>query len=100
MKMRLMLRQLLGERFGLVVRSERQERKVYALTAAKGGAQLPGTTGTWRFTGDMPALAGILAMQLSIPFQEDPTKPGRATGSPTPVVNRTGIEGATISVSM
>ncbi len=92
-EMRTMLRKVLVERFGLVVRSETQEQKVYALTVAKGGPKLPGTAGTWRFQGDLAHFAGVLAMQLAIPVVEDPTRVSRVSGRPVPVVDRTGIAG-------
>jgi uncharacterized protein (TIGR03435 family) len=97
-QMRLMLQTLLTERFKLQVRSQKKEGRIYALLAAKDGPRLrrepgAGNPGTWRFHGDLTEFANLLAVQLTIPISDDPTTPTRARGSPTPVVNQTGIEG-------
>ena len=46
-----------------------------------------------RFHGDMRQLADILATQLSIPVSDDPTQPGRASGTPVPVLDKTRLSG-------
>ncbi len=95
-QLRLMLRALLIERFKLVIRSESQERRVYALVVGKDGARLHGApegSHKWRFHGDLSQFAGVLAVQLTIPLLDDPTVPSHARGAPIPVVDKTGIEG-------
>ena len=97
-ELRLMLRTLLVERFNLTVRREKREGRVYALTVGSKGPKLNGqregdSPHGWRFHGDLSEFANILAIQLTIPLLEDPHTPSRATGSPVPVINRTGIEG-------
>jgi uncharacterized protein (TIGR03435 family) len=98
-QLRLMLRALLTERFRLKVRSESQERRVYVLMQAKDGARLsrsspPTEPHVWRFHGDLAAFSKVLAIQLTIPLLDDPTMPSHASGTPTPVIDKTGLEGA------
>lgn len=89
-----MLRTLLTERFGLTVHTERKERSVFTLAIAKGGARLHSNPShSWRFHGDLAKFADILAIQLTIPISSDPATPTRASGSPAPVLNKTGLEG-------
>lgn len=97
-QLRLMLRTLLAERFRLVLHKESKERSVYELLVGKDGPRLkpPGEgkgAGTWRFHGDLNQFAGNLSMQLTIPLLEDPAVISRASGSPVPVLNKTGIDG-------
>lgn len=97
-QLRLMLRRLLTERFKLAVRSESREGRVYALVVGKEGPRLRGSgngegSGKWRFHGDLSQFANLLAVQLTIPFLDDPTTPSHARGAPVPVVDKTGIEG-------
>ena len=93
-QMHAMLKALLVERFQLAVHTEKKERRVYELKVAKDGPRLgqPGT-GNWRFHGDLNEFARILAIQLTIPLLADPSMPSRASGTPVPVLNQTGIEG-------
>jgi uncharacterized protein (TIGR03435 family) len=94
---RLMLRTLLADRFRLAVHSEKNEGRVYALVAGKGGSKLgePGNKSehAWRFHGDLSEFANVLAIQLTIPLLNDPGTPSHASGTPVPVLNKTGIEG-------
>jgi uncharacterized protein (TIGR03435 family) len=41
----------------------------------------------------MRQLADWIAVQLTIPTLDDPTRPGRASGSPVPVLDKTGLPG-------
>jgi uncharacterized protein (TIGR03435 family) len=41
----------------------------------------------------MQQFADLLSVQLSIALPDDPTKPGRASGLPVPVLNKTGLPG-------
>ena len=105
----LMLRKLLADRFKLAIRRETRDGRVYALVAGKDGAKLSGSGAkegqgslVWRFHGDLSGFAARLALQLTIPMDNpDPSSPSRATGTPVPVINRTGIEGVhDISVAL
>jgi uncharacterized protein (TIGR03435 family) len=95
---RLMLRTLLHDRFALTVHSEVRERRVYVLVIGKDGPKLHGAAApddmrAWRFHGNMSQFADRLSIQLAIPFLDDPTIPSHPSGPPTPVVDKTGIEG-------
>lgn len=97
-QLRMMLRALLTERFALGVRAETKESRVYLLLPAKDGPHLRTKSGdsgpgTMAFHGDLFAFADYLAVQLTIPLIDDPTRPSHATGSPVPVLNQTGISG-------
>ncbi len=97
-EMRNMLRKVLAERFQLLLHEQVQERKVYALSVAKGGSKLKTQSQSdsdrgWRFRGDMAQFAGVLSSQLAIPVLEDPTRISRVTGPPVPVIDQTGIAG-------
>jgi uncharacterized protein (TIGR03435 family) len=97
-QLRLMLRTLLIDRFKLAVRSESKERRVYVLTVGKDGPRLSGSPNgkdahRWSFHGDLSQFAGILAVQLTIPFLDDPTTPSHARGAPVPVLDKTGVAG-------
>lgn len=97
-QLRLMLRTLLADRLKLAVRSESKERRVYVLTVGKDGPRLHGSRSEkdahrWSFHGDLSQFAGILAVQLTIPFLDDPTTPSHARGAPIPVLDKTGIAG-------
>ena len=99
-QLRLMLRQLLIDRFKLSVRTELVDRRVYALVVGKDGPRLNGAkdvagSRAWRFHGRLSEFANILAVQLTIPMSsnQDPAIPSRATGAPVPVVDKTGIDG-------
>jgi uncharacterized protein (TIGR03435 family) len=41
----------------------------------------------------MQQFADLLSIQLSIAMPDDPTRPGRASGLPVPVLNKTGLPG-------
>jgi uncharacterized protein (TIGR03435 family) len=98
----LMLRALLADRFHLKVHRETRDLRVYALVVdrrgpkiqpAKEGESAAGRPSARRFHGDMRQLAGLLAVQLSIPASSDPTRPSMAAETPTPVVDETGLSG-------
>jgi uncharacterized protein (TIGR03435 family) len=101
----LMLRELLTDRFRLSLHGETRELRVYDLIADKHGARIRATTdaappaakagavGPRSFHGDMQQFAGLLSIQLSIAMPDDPTRPGRASGLPVPVLNKTGLPG-------
>lgn len=98
-QLRLMLRALLFERFKLTAHEEEQERRVYELTIDKDGPKIrpitpfPETRPGLHFQGDMRAFANFLAFQLTIPVLDDPTRPGRASGPPPLVLDKTGLSG-------
>jgi uncharacterized protein (TIGR03435 family) len=101
----LMLRGLLTDRFRLVLHREARELRVYDLVADKHGAKIratmdaetpaakSGAAGPRNFHGDMRQFADLLSIQLSIALPDDPTKPGRASGQPVPVRDKTGLSG-------
>lgn len=97
----LMLRKLLADRFKLAIRRETRDGRVYVLVAGRDGPKLSGSGAkegqgslVWRFHGDLSEFAARLALQLTIPMDNpDPSSPSRATGTPVPVINKTGIEG-------
>jgi uncharacterized protein (TIGR03435 family) len=92
---RLLLRNLLAERFHLMLRHESKETPVYALVVDKGGPKIhpDGAAGNRSFHGDLDQFANLLAVQLSIPATTDPTRPAIASNTPVPVVNETNLEG-------
>jgi uncharacterized protein (TIGR03435 family) len=86
-ELRLMLQDLLRERFHLSFHREKKEMRVYNLLVGGSGLKLkPGD-------GDLDQFAAFLAVQLSIHGIDDPTKPGIASTAPVPVINRTGLTG-------
>lgn len=94
---RQMLKALLTERFQMKFHTDTKERRVYELTATKDIAKLRASSenksATWRLHADMKEFAGRLALLLTIPMPDDPTRPAQATGPPTPVIDKTGLEG-------
>lgn len=96
-----MLRTLLAERFSLVQHSETREQRVYELVVDKTGPRIramgegavSASGGGFHFHGDLQRFADLLSVQLSIPLPDDPTRPGRASGPPVPVLNKTGLAG-------
>lgn len=98
-QLRLMLRALLLGRFQLAAHEEEQERRVFELTTDKDGPKIrpitpfPETRPGRHFQGDMRAFANFLAVQLTIPVLDDPAQPGRATGPPALVFDKTGLSG-------
>lgn len=97
----LMLRSLVAERFKLTQHSEMREMRVYELVVSKSGSKIhpmsDGETATARagfhFHGDLRELADLLAVQLSIPAPVNPAEPARASASPIPVLDKTGLPG-------
>jgi uncharacterized protein (TIGR03435 family) len=97
----LMLRRLLSDRFHLKQHSETRPMRVYELTAGQGGPRIqpiqaggaitPGPA--FHFHGDMRQFADLLAVQFSIPAPQDPGTPARAGVTPTPVLDKTGLQG-------
>jgi uncharacterized protein (TIGR03435 family) len=89
-----MLQSLLAERFNLKQHRETRQLRVYELVVDKGGPKIQNGNGPgMRFHGNMRQLADMIAVQLSIPVSDDPTQPGRASGTPPPVLDRTGLSG-------
>ncbi|MDE3198654.1 MAG: TIGR03435 family protein [Acidobacteriota bacterium] len=84
-----MLQTLLAERFGLKAHRETRRQQVYELVVDKDGPKLrPSETGM-----TARRFADLLAVQLTIVIPDDPTRPARATESPVPVLDRTGLTG-------
>jgi uncharacterized protein (TIGR03435 family) len=98
-EMALMLRDLLATRFDVKQHNETHETRVYALIAGKSGLKLqPNETGAasasgFHFHGDLRQLADLLTVQLSIPAATNRSEPVRASSSPIPVIDRTGLAG-------
>jgi uncharacterized protein (TIGR03435 family) len=98
----LMLRTLLAERFKLAQHSDTRDLRVYELVVDKTGPKIraigdggvPAIGGGFRFHGDLQRFADLLAVQLSIPVPDDPGRPGRASGPPVPVLDKTGLSGS------
>jgi uncharacterized protein (TIGR03435 family) len=96
-----MLRSLLVERFKLTQHSEMREMRVYELVISKSGSKIraisdgaTATAGTgFHFHGDLRQFADLLAVQLSIPAPDNPAEPARASASPIPVLDKTGLPG-------
>ena len=97
----LMLRSLLAERFKLTQHSEMREMRVYELVIGKSGAKIrpisdgenPTARAGFHFHGDLRRFADLLAVQLSIPASDNPAAPVRASASPIPVLDKTGLPG-------
>ncbi len=97
----LMLRSLLSDRFHLKAHRETRPTRVYELTVATGGPRIhpirPGDAATagpgLHFHGDMRQFAGLLAVQISMPAPTSASVPVIASESPTPVLDKTGLEG-------
>src|SRR6476646_6052721 len=100
-QLRLMLRTLLAERFKLTQHRDAKETRLYELVTDKAGLKIhaakegetPAMAPGFRFHGDMRQFADLLAVQLSIAISSDPAQPGRAAGSPVPVLDKTGLSG-------
>jgi uncharacterized protein (TIGR03435 family) len=100
-QMALMLRNLVAERFKLTQHSEMREMRVYELVIGKSGSKIrpmsDGETATapagFHFHGDLRQFADLLAVQLSIPAPDNPGQPARASASPIPVLDKTGLPG-------
>jgi uncharacterized protein (TIGR03435 family) len=96
-----MLRTLVAERFKLTQHTEMREMRVYELVVAKSGSkiqpfnegQTEKTQAGFHFHGDMRQFADLLSVQLSIPSADNPNEPARASTSPTPVLDKTGLPG-------
>ena len=97
----LSLRVLLSERFKLASHRETRLLRLYELVTAKGGPNIqpvksgdnPATATGFHFHGEMRQFADLLAIQLNIPIADDPGRPGRASGPPLPVLDKTGLTG-------
>jgi uncharacterized protein (TIGR03435 family) len=97
----LMLRSLVAQRFKLTEHSEMREMRVYELVIGKSGSKIrpmrDGESSTaaagFHFHGDLRQFADLLAVQLSIPAADNPAQPARASTSPIPVLNKTGLPG-------
>jgi uncharacterized protein (TIGR03435 family) len=97
----LMLQTLLAERFDLKQHRETREMRVYDLIAANSGVKIrpvsDGEAATpqpgFHFHGDLRRFADLLAVQFSIPAPGNPNEPVRAGGTPTPVLDKTGLPG-------
>jgi uncharacterized protein (TIGR03435 family) len=92
-QIRLMLRLLLSERFGLKIHRESKPLQVYELVVEKGGPKIPTAAGKAAFQGTIEQFCNLLAIKLTIHVMDDPTKPGMAGGPPIPVVDKTGLTG-------
>ena len=100
-QMALMLRSLVAERFKLTQHSEMREMRVYELVIGKSGPKIhpisdgenPTVRAGFHFHGDLRQFADLLAVQLSIPSPDNPGEPARASASPMPVLDKTGLPG-------
>jgi uncharacterized protein (TIGR03435 family) len=99
-QLRLMLRALLTERFGLAMHQETKELSVYELVVDKNGPKIHPTTdsehpagGGRGFHGTLQQFANLLSVKLTIPVMDDPGRPGIASGTPVPVLDQTGLSG-------
>jgi len=101
-QLRMMLRPLLAERFHLAIHRESRELKLYELAIDKGGPKIrpvkdsegaAAPLGSGHFHGDLQQLANLISVQLTIVIPDDPTRPGVASGSPVPVLDKTGLSG-------
>jgi len=99
-QLRRMLQTLLTDRFHLKTHRETRELRLYDLLVDKGGAKIhPGDApveqrrGFEHFHGELSQFANLLAIKLSIPIADDPTKPMMASPTPVPVVDKTGLSG-------
>jgi uncharacterized protein (TIGR03435 family) len=96
-----MLRSLLSDRFGLKQHRETRELRMYELVVDRGGPKIrpsaqdkaPKSEPGMRFHGDLRRLADVIAIQLTIVMPDDPGRPGRAGGTPAPVLDKTGLSG-------
>jgi uncharacterized protein (TIGR03435 family) len=97
----LMLRSLVAQRFKLKEHSEMREMRVYELVIGKSGPKIrpigdgesPTAGAGSHFHGDLRHFADLLAVQLSIPASDNPAEPARASTSPVPVLDKTGLPG-------
>jgi uncharacterized protein (TIGR03435 family) len=100
-QMAIMLRSLVATRFNLKQHNETREMRVYELVTDKSGPKIhpidSSETATpaagFHFRGDLRQLADLLAIQLSIPASNNPAEPARASTSPIPVIDKTGLAG-------
>jgi uncharacterized protein (TIGR03435 family) len=102
-QLRRMLQPLLAARFHLASHRETRELKTYELVVdssgpkihpVKEGEGMPAPIGSRHFHGELPQLANLIAVQLSIPAAtDDPSRPSMASGSPVPVFDKTGLAG-------
>ncbi len=95
-----MLRPLLAERFNLTQHTENRKMRVYELTVGKSGPRInPASEETvsggsgFHFHGDMREFADLLSAQLTIPAASNPAEPVRASTTPIPVLDETGLHG-------
>jgi uncharacterized protein (TIGR03435 family) len=101
--LRKMLQPLLASRFHLVLHRESREMKAYELVVDKGGPRIqpvkdgggtPAPMGSRHFHGELQQLANLIAIKLTMPAPtEDPSVPTRASGTPMPVFDKTGLNG-------
>lgn len=94
-EMRAMLRGLLSERFHLAVRKETRHLRGYLLVVDSGGPKVrpDGSAANGGFHGEMRQLARFLSVKLTIPAPMDPNRPAIASGTPIPVIDKTGLAG-------
>ena len=100
-QMALMLRSLVADRFKLTRHSEVRDLRVYELLIGKSGPKIhpvsdgenPTVPAGFHFHGDLRRFADLLAVQLSIPASDNPAEPARASPSPIPVLDKTGLSG-------
>jgi uncharacterized protein (TIGR03435 family) len=99
-RMDLMLRTLLAARFNLKQHLETRVMQVYELRTNDPGKLRPVGSGETakagtglHFRGDMRRFADLVAVRLSIPIVDDPTRPGVAGGPAIPVLDRTELPG-------
>jgi len=99
-RMSRMLQTLLTDRFKLVQHLETRPMRGYDLVVDRSGAKIEPASGDApdgpngrRFHGTMRQFANFLAIRLTSPILDDPTTPGRASGPPVLVLDKTGLTG-------
>ncbi|MGA2852208.1 MAG: TIGR03435 family protein [Terracidiphilus sp.] len=100
-QMAVMLQRLVAARFNVKQHTESREMRVYELVVDKAGPKIhpvdsggtPTPAAGFHFHGNLRQFADLLAVQLSIPASDNPAEPVRASTSPIPVIDKTGLGG-------
>jgi uncharacterized protein (TIGR03435 family) len=100
-QMAVMLQSLVAARFNVKQHTETREMRVYELVIDQAGPKIhaiedqqpPKAAAGFHFQGDLRQFADLLAIQLSVPATNNPAEPVRASTSPIPVIDKTGLAG-------